>query len=145
MLRVGNAEPLRQSMEGDVCMVQHKETEYAAFCTTCPRPEEVTNVLASLGFVLDFTMPAEDEGAYMHLPPLQAQFHFEGPGGVHAIYLAGQDIPIDGECFPDHRSRFWLYGRHDQAGFQQVASVLAVRWSLSWQRNGSSSALEDVA
>jgi len=115
-------------------MVQHRTTEYSAFCTTCSRPEEVTNVLASLGFVLDFTMPTEDEGAYMHLPPLPAQFHFEGPGGVYAIYLAGPDVALDGESFPDHTSRFWLYGGHDQAVFQRVASVLAIRWSLTWQR-----------
>jgi hypothetical protein len=126
-------------------MAQTVEVECSTFCTTCPRPEEVSNVLASLGFALDFTMPAEDEGAYMHLPPLPAQFHYEGPGGVRVIYLAGPDVALDGECCPEHESRFWLYGGHDQAVFQQVASMLAVRWSLSWQHGCSSSSLEDVA
>ena len=126
-------------------MVHQKDEEHSAFCATCPQPEDVSNVLASLGCVLAFTMPAEDEGAYMHLPPLPAQFHYDGPGDVRVIYLAGSDIELDGECFPAHESRFWLYGDHNQAAFQQVASVLAVRWSLSWQRTGSSSSLEDVA
>ena len=126
-------------------MAQQKEEERSAFCTICPRPEEVTHLLESLGIVLDFSMPAESEGAYMHLPPLPAQFHYEGPGALHVIYLAGPDIALDGECFPNHKSRFWLYGGHDLALFQQVASVLAVRWSLTWQRHVPSSSLQDVA
>ncbi len=126
-------------------MAHAAEVECSAFCTTCPRPEEVTNVLASLGLVLVFTMPAEEHGTYMHLPPLPAQFHYEGPSGIRAIYLAGPDIALDGECFPDHESRFWLYGSSDQMVSQQVASVLSVRWSLTWQRSGPSASLQDVA
>jgi len=126
-------------------MVHQNEEERSAFCATCPSPMEVSNVLASLGCVLAFTMPAELEGAYMHLPPLPAQFHYEGPGGLRVIYLAGPDIALDGECFPEHESRFWLYGDHDQTVFQQVASKLSVRWSLSWQHNGSSTSLGNVA
>jgi hypothetical protein len=126
-------------------MAHQKDEERSALCATCPQPVEVSNVLASLGCVLAFSMPAEDEGAYMHLPPLPAQFHFEGPGGLCVIYLAGPDVALDGECFPDHESRFWLYGGHDQTVFQQVASMLTVRWSLNWQHSGSSSSLADVA
>jgi hypothetical protein len=126
-------------------MAQQIDEERSAFCATCPQPADVSNVLTSLGCVLAFTMQAEDEGAYMHLPPLPAQFHFEGPGGLHVIYLAGPDIALDGENFPEHKSRFWLYSGHDQAVFQQVSSKLSVRWSLSWQRGGSSSSLADVA
>jgi hypothetical protein len=126
-------------------MAHQNDEERAAFCATCPQPAEVSNVLASLGCVLAFSMPAEYEGAYMYLPPLPAQFHYEGPGGLRVIYLAGPDIALDGECFPEHESRFWLYGGHDQTAFQQVASALAVRWSLSWQHSGSSSSLADVA
>jgi hypothetical protein len=126
-------------------MAHTAEVECSAFCRTCPRPEEVSNVLDSLGFALDFTMPAEDEGAYMHVPPLPAQFQYEGPGGIRAIYLAGADSALDGERFPDHQSRFWLYEGHDHAVFQQVACVLAVRWSLTWQRSGPSSSVQDVA
>jgi hypothetical protein len=146
---VGNAEPVRQrkkEKKGAVFMVYQKVEERSAFCATCPQPADVSNVLTSLSFVLAFAMKAEVEGTYMHLPPLPAQFHYEGPGGVRVIYLAGQDIALDGECFPEHQSRFWLYGGHDQTVFQQVASVLAVRWSLSWQRSScSSSSLEEVA
>ena len=126
-------------------MVHQNDEERSAFCTTCPSPIEVSNVLASLGCVLAFSMPAEQEGAYMHLPPLPAQFHYEGPGGLCVIYLAGPDIALDGECFPAHTSRFWLYGDHDQAVFQRVASKLAIRWSLGWQHSGSSFTLADVA
>jgi hypothetical protein len=126
-------------------MVHQIDEERWAFCATCPLPADVSNVLASLGCVLAFRMPAEYEGAYMHLPPLPAQFHYDGPGGVRVIYLAGQDIALDGECFPEHESRFWLYSGHDQAAFKQAASMLSVRWSLSWQHSGSSSSLADVA
>jgi hypothetical protein len=146
---VVNAEPVRlwkKEEKGDVCMVQQKDEELSAFCATCPQPTEVSTVLASLGCSLAFTVPSEDEGAYMHLPPLPAQFHYDGPGGIGVIYLAGPDIALDGECFPTHESRFWLYGGHNQAALHQVASALAVRWSLSWQRSGcSSSSLENVA
>jgi hypothetical protein len=127
-------------------MVHQQEEELSAFCATGPQPDEVTNVLAGLGCSLAFSMQAEDEGAYMHLPPLPAQFHYEGPGGVRVIYLAGSDIALDRERFPEHRSRVWLFGDHDQASFGQAASVLALRWQLSWQRTGcSSSSFDEVA
>jgi hypothetical protein len=126
-------------------MAHQKDEERSAFCATCPQPAEVGSVLASLGCVLAFSMQAEDEGAYMHLPPLPAQFHYDGPGGLRVIYLAGPDVALDGESFPAHESRFWLYGDHNQAALQQVASMLSVRWSLSWQHSGSSSSLADVA
>ena len=126
-------------------MIHQHDEERSAFCATCPQPVDVSNVLVSLGCVLAFSMPAEHEGAYMHLPPLPAQFHYGGPGGLRVIYLAGPDIALDGECFPEHESRFWLYGDHNQTAFQQVASALSVRWSLSWQHSGSSSSLADVA
>ena len=126
-------------------MVHQHEDERSAFCATCPQPVDVSKVLASLECSLAFSMPAENEGAYMDLPPLPAQFHYEGPGGLRVIYLAGPDIALDGERFPEHQSRFWLYGDHTQAAFQQVASRLSVRWSLRWQRNGASSSLGEVA
>jgi hypothetical protein len=126
-------------------MVHQQEVERSAFCTTCPQPAEVSKVLASLGCSLTFSMPAEAEGAYMDLPPLPAQFHYEGSGGLRVIYLAGPDIALDGEHFPAHQSRFWLSGDHTQAVFQQVASVMAVIWSLRWQRSNSSPSLEHVA
>ena len=127
-------------------MVHQSEDERSAFCATCPQPTDVSNLLASQGCSLAFSMPAEDEGAYMDLPPLPAQFHYEGPGGVRVIYLAGPDVALDGERFPAHQSRFWLYGDHDQAAFGQIASVLSVRWSLTWQGCGCSSpSLEEVA
>src|SRR5215471_6945834 len=125
--------------KGEVCMAQHQEEERSAFCATCPQPAEVRKMLGNLGCSLTFSMPAEDERAYMDLPPLPAQFHYEGPGGVRVIYLAGPDIALDEEHFPEHRSRFWLYGDHDQVAFGQVASVLAIRWQLNWQRSDRSS------
>jgi hypothetical protein len=127
-------------------MVHQHEDERSAFCATCPQPTDVSKVLSSLGCSLAFSMPVEDERAYMDLPPLPAQFHYEGPGSLRVIYLAGPDIALDGERFPEHQSRFWLSGDHNQAPFQQVASKLSVRWSLHWQRCGSTSAsLEEVA
>ena len=126
-------------------MVHQQEEECSAFCATCPEPTDVSKVLAGLSCSLAFSMPAEDEGAYMDLPPLPSQFHYEGPGSLRVIYLAGPDIALDGERFPEHESRFWLYGDHTQAALQQVASKLSVRWQLTWQRSGSSSSLGEVA
>jgi hypothetical protein len=147
--RVGNAEPIRHVKnikKGEVSMVHQHEDERSAFCATCPQPTDVSKILVSLGCSLAFSMPAEDEGAYMDLPPLPAQFHYEGPGSLRVIYLVGPDIALDGERFPEHQSRFWLSGDHTQAAFQQVASKLSVRWSLHWQRCGSTPAsLEEVA
>src|SRR5690348_4307830 len=126
-------------------MVYQHEDERSAFCATCPQPAEVSKVLSNLGCSLAFSMPAESEGAYMDLPPLPAQFHYEGPGGLRVIYLAGPDIALDGERFPAHESRFWLYGNHTQVAFQQIASRLSVQWSLRWQRRSSASSMKDVA
>jgi hypothetical protein len=147
--RMGNAEPVRQEKNkkrgGNVSMVHQNEEERTAFCATCPQPVDVSEVLSKLGCSLAYSMPAEDEGAYMDLPPLPAQFHYEGPGGLRVIYLAGPDIALDGERFPEHKSRFWLYGDHTQADFQHVASVLAIKWLLRWQRCDSPSSLDHVA
>jgi hypothetical protein len=126
-------------------MAHHEKHELSAFCSMCLLPEEVSHVLERFGFVLGFTLPAEDDGAYMHLPPLPAQFHYDGPGGMRVIYLAGPDMALDGECFPEHQSRFWLCRGHDHAAFQRIASVLAVRWSLMWQRREPSGSLHDAA
>jgi hypothetical protein len=83
-------------------MIHQNDEERWAFCETCPQPEDVSNVLASLGCSLAFTMPAEHEGAYMHLPPLPAQFHYEGPGGLHvALYFAWSFYPF-GEWVGNH-------------------------------------------
>src|SRR5438876_11386682 len=98
---MGNAKPVRHvknEMKGEVvCMVHQQEDERSAFCATCPEPTDVSKVLAGQGCSLVFCMKAEDEGAYMDLPPLPAQFHYEGPGGVRVIYLAGPDVARDGE------------------------------------------------
>jgi hypothetical protein len=114
-------------------MAQQKGEELSAFCATCPLPEDVSTVLGSLGFLLAFTMPAEEHGTYMHLPPLPAQFHYDGPCGTEVIYLAGRDTPLEGEVFPFHASRFWLYTGADAQAFQLTMSTLAFRYQFTWR------------
>ena len=111
----------------------HKDV--GAFCQTCPHPQDVTTVLQSLGFRVGFQMNADDQQAYMQLKPLPAQIHYEGPGGMNIVYLAGEDIDIDDEhVFPKHASRFWLYcaGEPEQT-FQYTLDTLANAFSLSWE------------
>ncbi len=109
--------------------------DVSAFCQTCPRPQDVTSVLESLGFHVSFQMQADNQHAYMQLKPLPAQVHYEGPCGMNVVYLAGEDIDIDDEyAFPKHASRFWLYcaGESEQT-FKQTMNVLTGAFSLSWK------------
>lgn len=109
--------------------------DLSAFCRTCPHTQDVTNVLALLGFSLAFQMKADNQQAYMQLKPLPAQLHFDGPYGMSVVYLAGEDINTDDEhTFPAHSSRFWFYqgGEPDQI-LQQTLDVLAAAFSLSWE------------
>src|SRR5436305_461002 len=81
-------------------------TERQAFCATCPSAEEVSTLLATLGFSLDFQLDAQYTS---QLPLLPAQYHYQDVCGTEVIYLAGRDVALDGEQFPPHASRFWLY------------------------------------
>ena len=116
-------------------MAQMKTTAKAltAFCATCPAPETVTAFLHGLGLRLDFHLEAVHYAAYEHLPDLPAQYHYHSRG-IEVIYLAGTDSPLDGERFPRHASRFWVYPGVDGAAFRRVVRVLSARWLLTWQR-----------
>ena len=107
--------------------------DVTAFCSTCPDASEVTALLQSLGFRLVFEMEADDEQAYLHLPPLPAQFHYDGPQGTSVVFLAGKDVDIDGLSVPPHASRFWAYAGSDQDTLLRVTTALAARWTLTWQ------------
>ena len=119
--------------------------EWTAFCALCPAQEEVTRTLQGCGFCLTFQMDAVISPAYTQLPALPAQYHYRDPYGTEIIYLAGRDTPLDGERFPAHASRFWLYPGADQGAYQRVASALAVRWGFFWRQTEGSDARKDVA
>jgi hypothetical protein len=128
-----------------VCFVKESSmptctaTDLTAFCASCPAAEEVTAALSPLGFTLAFQMRADTARAYTDLPPLPAQYHYEGPHGASVIYLAGKDMPCLGDederdwgAFPPHASRFWLYAGADAGAHEQTAQVLTSAWALTW-------------
>ena len=107
--------------------------ELEAFCTTCPPPQEVSALLATLGFTLAFHMDAV-QSSYTEVPPLPAQYHYKKDGcGTEVIYLAGRDTPLEGEVFPFHASRFWLYAGADAQAFQLTMSTLALHYGFAWR------------
>ena len=106
--------------------------ELTAFCASCPTPEAVTAFLQSLGLRLDFHLEAVHYAVYKQLPDLPAQYHYQTQG-LEVIYLAGEDIPLDGECFPGHASRFWVYPGPDGATFGRIIAALSAQWLLTWQ------------
>ena len=125
----------------------HTQTgELAAFCSICPTPEAVTSILQGLGFRLTFQMEAVVYRAYTQMPDLPAQYHFRDEHGTEVIYLAGRDAPLDGERFPRHQARFWLYAGSDTAACKRVLSALTAKWLLTWQQmEASVPGFQDVA
>src|SRR5712691_1546544 len=87
--------------------------ELQAFCATCQAAQDVTALLARLGFLLAFQMDEQPDHT-SQLPPLPAQYHYKDEtSGTEVIYLAGRDTPLEREVFPSHASRFWLYAGAD--------------------------------
>ena len=108
-------------------------TELEAFCPVCPSVEEVSGLLAELGYRLVFQLSAQPERD--HLPPLPAQYHYRHVSGAEAIFLAGQDSPLHTGVLslPAHASRFWLSRGGEAAAFQLAHTTLALRWHFHWQ------------
>jgi hypothetical protein len=107
--------------------------ELHAFCSTCPPAEDVTALLAKLGFRLVFQMDAQNDlKSVVYLPALPAQYHYRDAYGTEVLFLAGRDTALEGEAFPLHASRFWLYtGAHVQA-HQLTLSTLTLTYLLAW-------------
>lgn len=116
---------------GDSSLSQSKDTGRDAFCATCPSVQEVTQRLQNLGFRLVFEMPAGT--GYRYAPPMPAQFHYRDQHHTEVIYLAGHDANIDGQRFPPHASRWWIYPGTNINAYHQAAQVLSLHWSLSWR------------
>jgi hypothetical protein len=113
--------------------------ELEAFCSTCPAPEEVTAFLRTLGFTLDFHMPAVIPSACSAVALLPAQYHYQRPDGMSLIYLAGADSATeDGVRLPAHQSRFWAYSGSDAAAFGWITRRVARQWSFTWRPASSS-------
>ena len=108
-------------------------SEREGFCQSCPAPEAVISLLEQLGFRLAFQMDAVRYPVWSATPDLPAQFHFRDEQGTEVVFLAGKDTPIEGEHFPPHASRFWIYPGADLAPPQRTEQALASRWVLTWQ------------
>lgn len=121
-------------------------TELHAFCPTCPPAPDVTALLATLGFRLAFQMEAQDDlRSGERLPALPAQYHYKDAFGTEVLYLAGTDTPLEGEDYPRHASRFWLYaGAHSQA-FRLARTMLALSYQFTWRVSCEDAAHEEVA
>jgi hypothetical protein len=103
-----------------------------AFCQTCPPVEQVTTLLQSIGFSLDFQMSASPTGL-SGTPALPAQYHYQHGDGIEVIFLAGKDVPLDeGVRFPVHQSRWWVYPGAKQEGYTLAIQALASHWFLVW-------------
>jgi hypothetical protein len=124
-------------------MAHTQARDLEAFCATCPSVEEVTSVLQSVGFALDFHMDAVSS-ACADVPPLPAQYHYRDQlGSSEVIFLAGRDADLDGVPLPEHASRFWIFPCADAGAVRWIARVLAIKWSLTWRN--LSQVCQDVA
>ena len=120
-------------------------TELHAFCSTCPDPQDVTELLTGLGFRLGFQMDEQPDRSHQ-LPPLPAQYHYKSEtSGAEVIYLAGRDTPLEREVFPCHASRFWLYAGADAQAFQRAISRLSLAFELAWRDPSELAAQQEVA
>lgn len=126
-------------------MSSKQSTELAAFCETCPSPQEVIQALAALGFRLAFQMEEQVQPAYVQEPPIPAQFHFRDRHGTEVIFLAGVDTGEEGEYLPPHKARFWAYPGSLPVAALTVTQTLAARWRLSWRRTGPAGSSTSVA
>jgi hypothetical protein len=124
----------------------HQSTtdEREAFCATCPPVADVTALLATLGFRLDFQMDAQPSHT-SPLSPLPAQYHYKDACGTEVIYLAGRDMALDGKSLPPHASRFWLYAGADSEAFILTLSTLAGHYRLVWRDSSPQTAEQEVA
>jgi hypothetical protein len=119
--------------------------ELQAFCTTCPAAQEVSELLAGLGFRLAFQM-GEQPDRRGHLPPLPAQYHYKDDAcGTEVIFLAGRDTPLEREVFTPHASRFWLYAGADAHSLQRVLSRLSLTYQLAWRDPSEPDTRQEVA
>jgi len=125
---------LQSPKRGDtIDMAASPTRPLAAFCSTCPPAQAVTDVLAALGFALLFSMEELREPTYMHISPVPAQYHYrEETHGTEVIYLAGQDASEEGESLPSHASRFWINPGASPQTTQLVAQTAAQCWQVAW-------------
>jgi len=98
-----------------------------AFCSHRLDPQVLTQALSPLGFRLSLYL---QEKTYSNLPPAPAQYHYQHVDGTEVIYLHGEDA--DDHTAPAHAARLWLYVGHDIHTAQQVMSLIARQFALSW-------------
>ena|SRR5258708_40257229 len=117
-----------------------------AFCETCPAEADVTAALQMLGFHLEFQMGAIPASCIHGVPALPPQYHYTDDYATEVVYLAGRDVPLEGERYPLHASRFWLWSGAKPEAYQRAASLLANKWHLTWLLSEPDSAnQQDIA
>ena len=77
---------------------------------------------------------------------MPAQYHYQAATrGAEVIYLSGRDTALDGQSFPPHASRFWLYPGADAQGSQYAATTLELAYRLTWLHPAEQETREEVA
>jgi hypothetical protein len=105
-----------------------------AFCVGCPAATDVTAALQTLGFRLTFYMDKRTSPESYGVPALPPQYHYTDQHGTEVIYLAGRDKPEDGERFPAHESRFWLWPGADGLAHTRAADLLVKTFHLTFKK-----------
>lgn len=114
--------------------VKARLSDLEAFCSQCPAHNEVTALLAPLGFHLVFSMERKKSRrcGKMTVPSLPAQYHYRDGHSTEIIMLAGQDHPERGRVFPPHASHWWLYPSTSQYSYNAVMHALSAKWDVKW-------------
>lgn len=113
-------------------MSQPALRDLEAFCHHCPKESDVTAILQTLGFRLAFQMGPFTPPESSDVPALPPQYHYADQHGTEIVYLAGRDTPEDGERFPFHASRFWLWPGADAQAHARSATLLASTYHFRW-------------
>jgi hypothetical protein len=91
-------------------------------------------------------MEAQDDlKTLVYLPALPAQYHYRDAHGTEVLYLVGRDTPLEGEVFPGHASRFWLYPGADAQAYHLTMSTLALAYQFTWCAPCEDATHEEVA
>lgn len=116
-----------------------------AFCERCPAASDVAETLQTLGFRLTYQMSAVVSPESSNIPALPPQYHYTDDYGTEVAYLAGFDTPMEGEWYPPHKSRFWLWPGANAQAYTQTAFLLVSKYHLRWLVEKSDQPAKQIA